>query len=520
MTEEQVSQLLQTLPVRISDVVNQGAERFPDRPALVEASGTWTYAELSLAVGEAQAWLLDCGVRAGDRVMVVCENCRACVAILFALARLDAWTTLVNARLSAREIDEIQGHCGARRVLYTTGVSPHAREHAKRSAAVVRDGGILGPVGIGPLNEKTDAEPVEPGKTSNVAVLIYTSGTTGLPKGVMLSHRNLLFIAAVSAKLRRLTPEDRIYGVLPMSHAVGLSVVVLGSLLSGATLYLAPRFDPVTALAALEKERLTIVLGVPSMFALLAEYAKSKGIPALKFPALRVISSSGAPLHPALKSTVENLFGQVLHNGYGVTETSPTVAQTRLESPRTDTSVGRIFPGVDVQLVDQDRKPVAAGEVGELWVRGPNVMKGYYRSPEETAAAIDREGWFNTRDLARLEESHLFIVGRTKELIVRFGFNVYPAEVEGVLNMHTAVVRSAVIGRSVEGEEEVVAFVQLSPGSQVSVGELAAHAARHLTPYKQPSQIFLVPTMPTTPTGKVKKDELAKTLTDTLANNR
>jgi long-chain acyl-CoA synthetase len=520
MTEEQVSQLLATLPVRISDILQPWAERFPDRPALVEASGTWTYAQLSLAVDETRAWLLGCGVRAGDRVMVVCENCRTCIAILFALARLDAWTTLVNARLSAREIDGIQDHCGARLVLYTTGVSPHAREHAKRNAAVIRAAGILGPVGIGRLNEKTNAEPIEPGQASNVAVLIYTSGTTGLPKGVMLTHRNLLFIAAVSAKLRQLRPEDRIYGVLPMSHAVGLSVVVLGCLLSGATLYLAPRFDPVAALAALENERLTIVLGVPSMFALLAEYAKSKGIPALKFPALRIISSSGAPLHPALKSEVENLFGQVLHNGYGVTETSPNVAQTRLESPRTDTSVGRIFPGVEVQLVDRDRKPVAPGEVGELWVRGPNVMKGYYRAPEETAAAIDREGWFNTRDLAHLEEGHLFIVGRTKELIIRFGFNVYPAEVEGVLNMHTAVVRSAVIGRSVGGEEEVIAFVQLSPRSQISVADLAAHAARHLTPYKQPSQIFIVPTMPTTPTGKVKKDELAKTITDALANNR
>jgi len=180
---------------------------------------------------------------------------------------------------------------------------------------------------------------------------------------------------------------------------------------------------------------------------------------------------------------------------------------------RTDTSVGRVLPGAEVQLVGSDQKLVADGEVGELWVRGPNVMKGYYHAPEETAAAINSEGWFNTRDLARLENGYLFIVGRSKELIIRFGENVYPAEVEAVLNAHPAVVRSAVIGRLVggaEGGEEVVAFVQLSPSSPTSEADLAQHAAQHLAPYKRPSQILLVPSMPLTPTGKVIKGELAK----------
>ena len=288
---------------------------------------------------------------------------------------------------------------------------------------------------------------------------------------------------------------------------------LFGSLLSGATLYLASRFDPVAALATLEKERLTVVLGAPGMFSLLADYAKLKGLKSLAFPALRIISSSGAPLQPAVKSQVETLFGMALHNGYGVTECSPNIAQAVVGEHRTDTSVGRVLPGVEVQLVGSDQKPVGDGEVGELWVRGPNVMKGYYRAPEETAAAINPEGWFNTRDLARLEKGYLFIVGRTKELIVRFGENVYPAEVEAVLNAHPAVVRSAVIGRLVEGAEggeEVVAFVQLAPASLTSEAELAQHAAQHLAPYKRPSQILLVPSMPLTPTGKVVKGELAK----------
>jgi acyl-CoA synthetase (AMP-forming)/AMP-acid ligase II len=298
-----------------------------------------------------------------------------------------------------------------------------------------------------------------------------------------------------------------------MSHAVGLSVVLLGALLSGSTLHLAWRFDPVAALASLEKDHLTVMLGAPSMFSLLADYAKLKNLQSLKHPALRIISSSGAPLPPALKSQIESLFGMTLYNGYGVTECSPNIAQAVVGERRTDTSVGRILPGVEVQLVGPDQKPVGEGEIGELLVRGPNVMKGYYRAPEETAAAVSAEGWFNTRDLARLENGYLFIVGRTKELIIRFGENVYPAEVEAVLNAHPAVVRSAVIGRIVagtEGGEEVIAYVQLASGLSISEGEIFQHAAQHLAPYKRPSQIIFVASMPLTPTGKVIKGELAK----------
>ncbi|HTA24121.1 MAG TPA: class I adenylate-forming enzyme family protein [Terriglobales bacterium] len=512
MTSESVADLLTNLPERISDVIKPWSERMPERPALVEASGAWTYQQLASVVADSQRLLLKSNIRPGDRVMIVCENCRAFVATLLALAGIDAWPVLVNARLSAREVDEIRDHCGARRVIYTTSVSSHARDHAKRHGAVTHEETPVGPIAFGPLNESVEPEIMDPEVTQRVAALIYTSGTTGLPKGVMLTHRNLLFVAAVSAKIRSLIPDDRLYGVLPMSHAVGLSVVLLGSLLSGATLYLSPRFDPVAALAALEKDQLTVVLGAPGMFSLLADYAKLKGLKSFKFPALRIISSSGAPLQPAVKSQVESLFGTVLHNGYGVTECSPNISQAKVGEHRTDTSVGQVLPGVEVRLVGPDQQAIADGEVGELWVRGPNVMKGYYHAPEDTAAAVNSEGWFNTRDLARLENDYLFIVGRTKELIVRFGLNVYPAEVEAVLNTHPEVIRSAVIGRTVEteGGEEVVAFVQLTPSSSTSETELAQHAAEHLAPYKRPSQILLVPSMPLTPTGKVAKGELAK----------
>jgi acyl-CoA synthetase (AMP-forming)/AMP-acid ligase II len=517
--EEQAAEILRSLPARIADVVTPWAESSPDKAALVEASGTWTYGQLASAIAETQSRLHKWGVRPGDRVMIVGENCREFIAILLAAAGMDAWPVLVNANLSARETDEIKEHCGARRLFYTTGISPHAAEHASRHGANVESVEGLGTIGIGGLNDSADPEAIpeaEPNIADRVAALIYTSGTTGLPKGVMLSHRNLLFLAAGSARIRALTPDDRFYCVLPISHAVGLSVVLLGSLLSGATLYLSSRFDPMNARLTLERERLTVILGTPATYNQFLQYAKFRGLQSLKFPALRIIASSGAQLHASTKSATESLFGMPLHNGYGVTECSPTIAQTRVEAPRGDTSIGPPFPGVEVRLAGPDGKSVPEGEAGELWVRGPNVMKGYYRAPEETAAAIDADGWFNTRDLARMEDGNLFIVGRTKDLIVHRGFNVYPAEVEAVLNAHPAVAQSGVIGRSADGDEEVVAFVQLLPNTALTATDLAEYAARQLAPYKRPSQIILVSNMPLTPTGKVVKGELARMLESSL----
>jgi long-chain acyl-CoA synthetase len=303
-------------------------------------------------------------------------------------------------------------------------------------------------------------------------------------------------------------------GVLPMSHATGLAMQFLGILMSGATLYLLPRFDPMKVRAALERDQQTLLYGVPFLFTQFLEYARLRGLKSLRFPALRLMSSSGAPLLPSVKSAVEDLFGLVLHNGYGVTECSPVISVTRIGAPYRVASAGPPYPGVEVRLVDNDQKEVPDGEVGEVWVRGPNVMKGYYRAPEETAKAINAEGWFNTQDLARMEDGNLIIVGRTKELIIRFGFNVYPVEVEGVLNMFPGVVRSAVIGRSVEetGEQEIVAFIQLAPDCHASTSELAKHAAQHLAPYKRPTEIRVVSEMPLTLSGKVIKDQLTKRL--------
>jgi acyl-CoA synthetase (AMP-forming)/AMP-acid ligase II len=211
-------------------------------------------------------------------------------------------------------------------------------------------------------------------------------------------------------------------------------------------------------------------------------------------------------LAPSLKAQVEQLLGVPLHNGYGLTESAPTVSQTRLDQPRADTSVGHAIPGVEIRL--------QGDQVGELWVRGPNVMLGYYRQPELSATVIDAEGWLNTGDMARQEaDGALFIVGRTKELIIRAGFNVYPLEVETLLNAHPAVRQSAVIGRpAADGDEEVLAFVEIDTRHTADTAELQGYLAAQLAPYKRPSQIIVMAALPAAPSGKILKHQLKQML--------
>jgi len=520
MTNDPGIEILETLPSRLPDIPKKWAERAPNQTAVVETRGAWTYAEMAAAIAEAEELLRAREIRCGDRVMIVADNCRAFVTLAFGVLGVGGWVVPVNARLSGREIDEIHDHCGARCIFYTTGASVNARQHAKRHKASTSELAGGDPIGIGRVNAQCEPESKCDDETSDVAALIYTSGTTGRPKGVMLTHRNILFAAAVAARVRRLSCNDRVYGVLPMSHVVGFSVVLMATMLSGASLYLAPYFDPVATLAALEKYEVTVMAGVPSMYALLMEHATAKGIQKLDYQALRYISVSGAPLHIGLKKGIERLFGTTLHHAYGVSEMSPNVAQTRIDAPRSDTSVGPPSPGVKVRLIGKDGKTVPEGEVGEVHTYGPNMTKGYYREPSETAAAFDSEGWLNTGDLARFEGENLYIVGRSSELIVRFGFNVYPAEVEGVLNRHRAVARSAVMGRTENsrgGEEEVIAFVELLPGMAATAEEIAKFASDQLAAYKQPTRIIIVEAMPQTATGKIVKKELAKMISNDLS---
>src|SRR5690606_23507731 len=210
------------------------------------------------------------------------------------------------------------------------------------------------------------------------------------------------------------------------------------------------------------------------------------------------------------KNAVERATGLPLLNGYGITECAPTISFVRVDDPRADETVGPPIPMIDVRIVGRERRAVAPGEVGELHVRGPNVMLGYYKAPELTARAIDAEGWFNTGDLARLDGPYLYIAGRTKELIIRSGFNVYPPEIEAVLATHPAVASCAVVGRKVPGNEEVVAFVQLRPGAQATAEEILAFVAPRVAPYKRPAQVIVRPQLPVTSAGKILKHKLAE----------
>jgi long-chain acyl-CoA synthetase len=351
-------------------------------------------------------------------------------------------------------------------------------------------------------------EPVETDPARQCAALIYTTGTTGAPKGVMLSHRNVLFIAAMSSTLRRVTPKDVVYAVLPITHIYGLASVCLGSLYAGATLRLAPRFAPDAVRRALAEENVSIFQGVPAMHAKLVEQVQASGTP-WRAPALRFAYSGGSALDAALKARVEGLYKVPLHNGYGMTESSPTISQTMLDAPRDDCSAGDPIPGVELRFVALDGVDVAPGEVGELWVRGPNVMLGYYRNEAQTRATVTEDGWLRTGDLARqAPDGALYIVGRSKELIIRSGFNVYPAEVENVLNSHPDVLQSAVIGRAVEGNEEVIAFVELLPSVHALPDDIVQWCADRLAPYKRPAEIRVLAALPAASTGKVLKHKL------------
>jgi long-chain acyl-CoA synthetase len=299
--------------------------------------------------------------------------------------------------------------------------------------------------------------------------------------------------------------------VLPISHIVGISLLIM-TLMTGAQVRLTSKYDPAALAKAIAAEGVTILNGVPATYQRLLEYKRLAGLSKLDRGALRLIAVAGAPLDLELKSRVEQELGLSLLNGYGITECSPGISGVRFEAPRDDSAVGTLLPGIETRIVGLNGADVSNGQVGELHVRGPNVMRGYYRAPDLTAKAIDPDGWFNTGDLARFEGDCLFIVGRTKEMIIRSGFNVYPAEIEAVLSSHDAVVQCAVVGRSVAGNEEVVAFVQLLQGSTASPEDLMAHITPQLTSYKRPSEIIVLQSLPATSTGKILKHKLAETL--------
>ena len=502
---QDVDTVIAGLPARIHQAVDAWIACQPEAEAIVDGDIRWRYADLGQAAAQAREWLdrLCCGP--GDRIMVVGENGRALPALLLAASAMDIWVAVINARLSASEIDNIRDDCQPARVIYTPECSRQARALADDNGATRYKLSWLGELAASPARPCTLEPVIDDG--GQVAAMIYTSGTTGAPKGVMLTHRGLLFVAVVGGGLRGLGPRDRVYGVLPTSHVFGLSSVCLGALANGACLHTVARFAPLALVDTLAAEAITMLQGVPAMFSATLDLLQRERR-ALDAPALRYLSVGGAPMDMDLKARVENLFGLPLNNGYGLTEASPTISQTRMDAHHDNTTVGPIIPGVECEIRDSDGHPVGPGETGELWARGPNIMAGYFRRPEATAETIV-DGWLNTGDLGYVDTNGcLFIVGRTKELIIRSGFNVYPADVEAVLNAHPDVLQTAVVGRMVSNNEEVVAFVQRVEGSTLSAEALLLFASEQLSGYKRPGEIVFLDTLPATATGKILKGKL------------
>ena len=359
---------------RIHHLLERQAAHAPGAIALTTAlTGDITYAEWLRAANEAAATLRDAGVEPGHRVMLVAENSVALAAALMATSLLDAWSVPVNARLSAAEIGRIRDHARPAATLFTHAVSTAAHRHAQ--AAGTRELTLGGEPAMLESRPDTVAEPSTAG-AGQIATLLYTTGTTGDPKGVMLTHANLIYGGQTSAAHRGITAADHIYGVLPLTHVFGLSSAFMAGLAAGACLELVPRFDAAVTFAALQS-RVSVFPAVPQMHALLMAHASQSGLKKLHAERLRYISSGGAPLDLAWKQKVESFFGLSLFNGYGMTEATAGIAATRPGATRADTSVGKMLTGQEVRIEQS-----GPDGVGEIIIRGPNIMAGYYRNPK------------------------------------------------------------------------------------------------------------------------------------------
>ena len=496
------------IPTRWHDFPDHQIATRPDAWAFSDSTGIrWDYRALDAAIHALQDILTEAGVQAGDRVLIVSENCASAVAAMFAASRLSAIAAPVNARQTEAEIARILTHSEPAAVLFTTEVSPDARAHAERLGA--REvAGAFGRMALATPHASA------PDAARDVAVLLYTTGTTGTPKGVMLTHENLIFGGRTSARLRGMTTEDLIYGVLPFTHVFGLASIVTGATVIGAPVIFEPRFSVARLYEALT-QGVTLLSAVPQMHALLMQYAKEQGHDRLENSRLRFVSSGAAPLDPTWKRKAEAFYGCAIQNGYGMTETTAATCVTANRIGDPDISVGPAVPGVEVAI--DETVPGGGDGMGEVVTRGPNVMKGYYRNPEDTAKVLDADGWLRTGDLGRIDEQgRLYILGRSKELIIHGGFNVYPPEVEAAFNDHPQVIQCAVIGRTKDGDEEVLAFVQAAPDDMPDVEELRAFVAARLSGYKRPKRIVVATALPAAPTGKILKHRLIETFRDQL----
>jgi long-chain acyl-CoA synthetase len=481
------------------------AREHPHQVALRQGDQAIRYADLDERSARVAGLLADRGITPGDRVGVMLPNVVEFAVVYYGVLRAGGVVVPMNPLLKAREVAYYLADSGAPLILGWHAIGDEVTKGAAQAGATAL---LVDPAtfpsllaAARPAHAMVNREP------SDTAVLLYTSGTTGRPKGAELTHANLTTNVEVTlSDLLDLGAHDVVFGGLPLFHSFGQTVTLNTAVAAGATLVLLPRFDPVQALELLAEHRVTVFAGVPTMYSALL------GVPDADRPdvsALRVCVSGGAAMPVEVLKQFEELFGTTVLEGYGLSETSPVASFNQPGQVRKPGSIGTPVRGVEMRVMDEGRT-LPPGEVGEIAIRGHNVMKGYWNRPDATAQAIDADGWFKTGDLGRVDaDGYFFIVDRKKDLIIRGGYNVYPREIEEVLYEHPDVVEAAVVGvPHPELGEEVAAAVALKPGATATAAELRDFVKEQVAAYKSPRLVWLVNALPKGPTGKILKREI------------
>ena len=482
------------------------ARQHGDRPAVRLDDHVLTYDQLLGDARRVTALLQARGIAPGDRVGLVLPNVTAFPVLFYGALGAGAVVVPMNPLLKAREVQYYLEDSGAAVVFAWHAM---ADEAGKAASAVGIDCVSVEPAGFRALlDEHEPAEEVVDRDDEDTVVLLYTSGTTGQPKGAELTHANLMTNAVMTAEtLVELRPDDVLMGCLPLFHCFGLTAGLNAAVVAGSCLTLIPRFDAAKALEVIARDGVTVFEGVPTMYAgmLHVEDATSYDV-----SSLRTCISGGSAMPVEVMKSFEETFGCIVLEGYGLSETSPVASFNRPDLERKPGSIGVPVRGVEMKLVDDQGEDTPPGEVGEIAIRGENIMRGYWGRPDATAEAIPH-GWFLSGDMARQDEDgYYFIVDRKKDLIIRGGFNVYPREVEEALYEHPAVAEAAVVGvPHPELGEEIGAAVALKPGQEATEEELQDFAKERLAAYKYPRHLWIVQELPKGPTGKILRREVS-----------
>jgi long-chain acyl-CoA synthetase len=488
----------------LGQLLQRAYHNFPDSIALIAPEASITYKQLYGRAAMLAQKLKNKGLKPRDRVLLFFENSIEFYIGYFAIVQAGGVVAPLNTFLQETELSHITHDA------QPTLVVTHSSHMPLFNKVGISDQQIVTEKDMDTQSEIPQSiynEPIVILPSEEMAALLYTSGTTGLPKGVMLSSRNIIINAIQGLARSQMTSGERVFAVLPLFHSFSQNVCVWAGMISGFSVILVPKIDRRLILAALKNEP-TIFVGVPALFGLLCL------IKTAQFPQVKLFVSGGDALPDKIRMFFSLLYRRNICNGYGLTEASPFVAADLEDVTEPTSCVGRPLIGVQAAIFDEQDKPMKQGTIGHLVLKGDNIMMGYYNAPELTSAAI-KNGWLYTGDLAYLDANgKIVITGRIKDLIINKGFNIYPPEVENIILSHANVIRAAVVGKiDQEGEEFPVAFVQIRTKQEGIEKELRALCLKHLAGYKVPRE-FMVSTdeLPTTATGKVDKKVLRKRL--------